>query len=227
MPAIGLGTWRSDRSQVSKAVETTLRAGYRAGVRASGVPREEIWHARQCVDKSLRNIGHDYFDMYLINWPYSRDAENPAMQKLVDEGRVRNIGVSNFGIQHPEKLLNSPSTDLINQIELHPCNPSPKLVAYNTSKGIHTEAYSVLYCNEALLNIVEAKEKTPKQVLLQWGLQKGWRVVPKSVTRWRVESNLDLDDSERAELDRIEERFEAVNDGFLTISSIKGDLERK
>lgn len=113
-------------------------------------------------------------------------------------------------------------------------------MAYNTSKGIHTEAYSVLYCNEALLNIVEAKEKTPKQVLLQWGLQKGWRVVPKSVTRWRVESNLDLDDSERAELDRIEERFEAVNDGFLTIRYslgmmskslwqvlIKGDLERK
>lgn len=152
MPAIGLGTWRSDRSQVSRAVEAALRAGYRhidtalaygnerevgAGIRASDVPREEIWvsgklrnnwhkHARQCVDKSLQNLGLDYFDMYLIHWPCSRDAANPAvcykdwdyvdtwveMQKLVDEGKVRNIGVSNFGIQHLEKLLNSPSTDV-------------------------------------------------------------------------------------------------------------------
>ncbi|KAM0247805.1 hypothetical protein ACHAP5_003813 [Fusarium lateritium] len=280
MPAIGLGTWRSHRSQVSKAVETALRAGYRhidtalaygnerevgAGIRASGIPREEIWvsgklrnnwhkHARQCVDKSLRNLGLDYFDMYLIHWPCSRDAANPAicykdwdfvdtwveMEKLVDKGKVRNIGVSNFGIQQLEKLLDSPSTNIVpavNQIELHPCNPSPKLVAYNTSQDIHTEAYSclgsahsALYRNEALKGIAKAKKKTPQQVLLQWGLQKGWSVVPKSVTPSRIESNFDLDgwvltDDEMAELDGIKERFKVVGDGFLPIKVFFGDDE--
>ncbi|KAF5675831.1 aldehyde reductase 1 [Fusarium heterosporum] len=273
MPAIGLGTWRSDRSRVSKAVETALRTGYRhidtalaygnerevgAGIRASSVPREEIWvsgklrnnwhkHVRQCVKKSLRNLGLDYFDMYLIHWPCSRNAENPAacytdwdfvdtwveMQKLVDEDKVRNIGVSNFGIQHLDRLLNSPST----YIELHPCNPSPKLVAYNTSKGIHTEGYSclgsagsILYRNKTLLDIAEAKEKTPQQVLLQWGLQKGWSVVPKSVTPSRIESNLDLDgweltDDEMTALDGIQERFKVVSDGFLPMKVFFGDDE--
>ncbi|WZH48235.1 NADP-dependent oxidoreductase domain-containing protein [Fusarium acuminatum] len=251
MPAIGLGTWRSDRSQVSKAVETALRAGYRhidtalaygnerevgAGIRASQVPREEIWvssklrnnwhkHARQCVDKSLRNLGLDYFDIKsggvcYKDWDYVDTWVE--MQKLVDEDKVCNIGVSNFGIQHLEKLLNSPSTDL---------------VAYNTSRGIHTEAYSylgsahsVLYRNEALLNIAEAKKKAPQQVLLQWGLQKGWSVVPKSVTPSRIESNLDLDgwelsDNEIAELDGIKEQFKVVNDGFLPIKVFFGDDE--
>ncbi|KAF4996311.1 hypothetical protein FGRMN_4562 [Fusarium graminum] len=210
MPAIGLGTWRSDRSRVSKAVETALRAGYRhidtalaygnerevgAGIRASSVPRKEIWvsgklrnnwhkHVRQCVKKSLRNLGLDYFDMYLIHWPCSRDAENPAacykdwdfvdtwaeMQKLVDEDKVRNIGVSNFGIQHLERLLNSPST------------------------------------------------------------YKGWSVVPKSVTPSRIESNLDLDeweltDDEMTALDGIQERFKVVSDGFLPMKVFFGDDE--
>ncbi|KAJ4257330.1 hypothetical protein NW762_008448 [Fusarium torreyae] len=280
MPAVGLGTWRSHPSQVSAAVETALRAGYRhidtaltygnerqvgAGIRASGVPREEIWvasklrnnwhkHARQCLEKSLRNLGLDYVDLYSIHWPCSRDAANPArcyedwdfvdtwveMQKLLDEGKVRNIGVSNFGIRQLEKLLNNPSTEVVpavNQIELHPCNPSPKLVAYNTSKGIHTEGYSclgsahsILSRNETLIAIAKAKDKTLQQVLLQWGLQKGWGVIPKSLTPSRIESNLELDgweltDEEMKALDGIEERFKVVNDGFLPMRVFFGDDE--
>jgi glycerol 2-dehydrogenase (NADP+) len=152
MPAVGFGTWRIHRSQAAKAVETALRAGYRhidtalaygnerevgAGIRASGVPREEIWvsgklrntwhkHARQCLEKSLKSLGLEYFDLYLIHWPCSRDAENPAvcyqdwdfvdtwmeMQELLDEGKVLNIGVSNFGIQQLEKLLSDPWTEV-------------------------------------------------------------------------------------------------------------------
>lgn len=115
----------------------------------------------------------------------------------------------------------------VNQIELHPCNPSPKLVAYNTSKGIHTEGYSCLGSahlglsrNKILVDIANGKGKTPQQVLLQWALQKGWSVVPKSVTPSRIESNLDLDgweltDEEMEMLDGIETRFKVVGDGFL------------
>ncbi|RTE77470.1 hypothetical protein BHE90_008080 [Fusarium euwallaceae] len=280
IPAVGLGTWRSNPRQVSLAVETALRAGYRhidtalaygnerevgIGIRASGVPREDIWvtsklrnnwhkHVREGLQTSLNNLGLDYVDLYLIHWPCSRDADDPAhlyqdwdfvdtwaeMQKLLDEGKVANIGVSNFGIRHLEELLNSPSTKVVpavNQIELHPCNPSPKLVAYNTSKGIHTEGYSCLGSahlglsrNKNLVDIANAKGKTPQQVLLQWGLQKGWSVVPKSVTPSRIESNIDLDgweltDEEMDMLDGIETRFKVVGDGFLPKRVFFGDDE--
>ncbi|KAH7235155.1 NADP-dependent oxidoreductase domain-containing protein [Fusarium solani] len=280
IPAVGLGTWRSNPQQVSTAVETALRAGYRhidtalaygnerevgIGIRASGVPREDIWvtsklrnnwhkHVREGLETSLNNLGLHYVDLYLIHWPCSRDADDPAnlyrdwdfvdtwaeMQKLLDGGKVRNIGVSNFGIRHLEELLNSPSTTVVpavNQIELHPCNPSPKLVAYNTSKGIHTEGYSCLGSahlglsrNKILVDIANAKGKTPQQVLLQWGLQKGWSVVPKSVTPSRIESNLDLDgweltDEEMEMLDGIETRFKVVRDGFLPKRVFFGDDE--
>ncbi|CRK26288.1 hypothetical protein BN1723_018264, partial [Verticillium longisporum] len=110
------------------------------------------------------------------------------MQKLVGTGKVRNIGVSNFGIKNLERLLNDPSCKIVpavNQIELHPCNPSPKLLEYNASKGIHSTAYSCLgstdsplYKNETLLNIAKAKGKTPQQVLLLWGLSRGTSVIP-------------------------------------------------
>ncbi|KAM5366253.1 hypothetical protein ACJZ2D_010601 [Fusarium nematophilum] len=257
IPAVGLGTWRAQGSAVTTAVSTALRAGYRhidtalaygnerevgEGIRASGIPRDDIWvttklrnnwhrHVREGLETSLTNLGLDYVDLYLIHWPCSRDAGNPA---------VRNIGVSNFGITHLEKLLNSPTTKIVpavNQIELHPCNPSPKLVAYNTSKGIHTEAYSCLGSahsplvgNKTLRGIADAKGKTPQQVLLQWGLQKGWSVVPKSVTPMRIESNLRLDgweltDDETAALDGIPERYKAVSDGFLPVQVFFGDDE--
>lgn len=152
MPAVGFGTWNIRRSQAAAAVETALRAGYRhidtalaygnerevgAGIRASGIPREEIWvsgklrnnwhkQARQCLEKSLENLGLEYFDLYLIHWPCSRDAANPAvcyedwdfvdtwyeMEELLEEGKVRNIGVSNFGIRQLEKLLDDPWTEV-------------------------------------------------------------------------------------------------------------------
>lgn len=84
--------------------------------------------------------------------------------------------------------------------------------------------------NKNLVDIANAKGKTPQQVLLQWGLQKGWSVVPKSVTSWRIESNLDLDgwkltDREMEMLDGIETRFKIVGDGFLPKRVFFGDDE--
>ncbi|CEI62638.1 hypothetical protein FVEN_g5167 [Fusarium venenatum] len=258
--------------QAAKAVETALRAGYRhidtalaygnerevgAGIRASGVLRKEIWvsgklrnnwhkHAPQCLEKSLKNLGVGYLDLYLIHWSCPRDADNPAvcyedwdivdtwmeMEELLHTGKVLNIGVSNFGIQQLEKLLKSRWTEIVpavNQIELHPCNPSPKLVAYCASRDTHTEGYSclgsgrsALYRNETLIDIAEANEKTVQQVLLQWGIEKGWGVVCKSVTPSRIKSNLELGgweltDDEMGAIDDIEERFKAVSDEFLLI----------
>lgn len=103
------------------------------------------------------------------------------LQKLPATGKVRNIGVSNFGIKNLEKLLSDPSCKIVpavNQIELHPNNPSPKLVAFNKEKGIHCTGYSCLgstnsplYKDPTLLKMAEEKGKTPQQVLLMWGLQ--------------------------------------------------------
>ena len=147
MPAVGLGTWQSKPGEVEKAVEWALGHGYRhidtayaygnekevgQGIRNSGVPREQIWlttkldndwHHRvpEAIDESLRNLGVDYVDLYLMHWPIALNPSDLSkalekwdyldtwrdMQKLVETGEVRNIGVSNFGVSHLEKLLRS------------------------------------------------------------------------------------------------------------------------
>ncbi|KND89555.1 Glycerol 2-dehydrogenase (NADP(+)) [Tolypocladium ophioglossoides CBS 100239] len=243
MPVVGLGTWRSGPHQVQSAVEAALRAGYRhidtaaaygneaevgAGIKASGVPRGDIWLTTKlnnpdhkdvagALAQSLERLGTDYVDLYLMHWPSSTDPADlerhyadwdfrdtwREMQKLVGSGKVRNIGVSNFETTNLQKLLSDPSCKIVpavNQIELHPGYPSPQLVALNTSKGIHTTGYSCLgsqdspfYADATLLKLAEAKGRTPQQVLLMWGLQKGWSVIPKSVTPARIEANFQLD----------------------------------
>lgn len=162
------------------------------------------------------------------------------MQKLPATGKVKNIGVSNFAIKNLEILLNDPScktVPAVNQIELHPNNPSPKLVAYNTQKGIHSTGYSCLgstnsplYKDPTLLQMAEKKGKTPQQVLLLWGLQKGWSVIPKSVNKERVEKNFELDgwelsQDEITQLDNLKDRFKVCGDDWLPIKVFFGDDE--
>ncbi|KAI5788386.1 NADP-dependent oxidoreductase domain-containing protein [Geopyxis carbonaria] len=280
MPVIGLGTWQSQPGQVEKAVEAALRAGYRhidtalaygneaevgQGIRASGVPREEIWittkldnpwHKRveEGITSSLKSLGVDYVDLYLMHWPCSTTPDDlqkhyddwdfiktwAELQKIPASGRAKNIGVSNFGIKNLEKLFAAPTTTIVpavNQIELHPNNPSPKLVAYNTSKGIHTTGYSnlgstgsPLHKDPVLLEIVERTGKTSAQVLIKWGLQKGWSVIPKSVTTSRVESNFDIDgwsleDKDVEALSSLKDRFKVCGDSWLPIKVFFGDDE--
>lgn len=149
IPAVGLGTWQSKPDEVRVAVQSALRAGYRhidaaaaygneaevgEGIQNSGVRRGDIWlttklhnqwHTRvpEALDASLRALGTEYVDLYLIHWPSSTDPTDlkkhlrdwdyvktwAEMQKLVSTGKVRNIGVSNFGITHLDRLLNDPS----------------------------------------------------------------------------------------------------------------------
>lgn len=153
MPALGLGTWQSKPGEVELAVQWALECGYRhidtafaygnekevgAGIRASGVPREQIWlttkldndcHHRvaEAINTSLENLGTDYVDLYLMHWPVALDPNNHGqvlkdwdfvdtwrdMQKLVGTGKVRNIGVSNFGIRNLDKLLSAESCKVI------------------------------------------------------------------------------------------------------------------
>ncbi|KAL5338231.1 NADP-dependent oxidoreductase domain-containing protein [Aspergillus crustosus] len=287
IPAIGLGTWQSTSNATRDAVKHALQHGYRhidtalnygnekevgEGILASGVPREEIWvttkldnhwhhRVREGLESSLKDLGLEYLDLYLIHFPCSTDPEDRGrvldgwdlvktwqeMQRLLDTGKVRNIGVSNFQISHLEKLLSDPSCKVVpavNQIELHPYNPSPKLLAYCKSKGIHCTAYSCLgghsdspinghtnLTNDPIiLKIAESKKRTPAQILLAWGLQRGVSVIPKSVTPSRIENNFDVDgwsltEQEVAEIDRITRRSKVVGDGWMPIRVFLGDDE--
>ncbi|CRG85151.1 hypothetical protein PISL3812_02276 [Talaromyces islandicus] len=280
IPALGLGTWQSKPNEVREAVKAALLAGYRhidtalaysneaevgQGIKDSGIPRDQIWittkldntwHHRveDGINSSLKSLGVDYVDLYLVHWPSSTDPNDKKkhlpdwdfiktweeMQKLPATGKVRNIGVSNFGIKNLEILLNAPTTKIVpavNQIELHPNNPSPKLVAYNTSKGIHSTGYSCLgstnsplYKDPTLLQLAEKKGKTPQQVLLVWGLQKGWSVIPKSVNKERIEKNYQLDGwdltpEELEQLSNLKDRFKVCGDAWLPIKVFFGDDE--
>ncbi|MCJ1321461.1 hypothetical protein MMC15_006806 [Xylographa vitiligo] len=280
IPAIGLGTWQSKPNEVTEAVKIALKKGYRhidtalaygneaevgKGIKESGVPRNEIWlttkldntwHHRVTagIDSSLKDLGTDYVDLYLMHWPSSTDPTDTSkhlpdwnfiktwqeLQKLPATGKVRNIGVSNFGIKNLEKLLNDPScktVPAVNQVELHPNCPSPKLVQYCKEKGIHCTGYSCLgstnsplYKDATLLKMAEKKGKTPQQLLLAWGIQKGWSVIPKSVSKERIEKNFELDGWELSsqevhELDNLPDRFKVCGDGWLPVKVFFGDDE--
>jgi len=280
IPAIGLGTWQSKPNEVREAVKAALQAGYRhidtalaygnenevgQGIKDSGVPREEIWittkldnpwHKRveEGIESSLKSLGVDYVDLYLMHWPSSTDPADlkkhypdwdfrntwVEMQKLPASGRVKNIGVSNFAIKNLEKLFASEGfevTPAVNQIELHPNNPSPKLLDYCKEKGIHCTSYSCLgstdsplYKNESLKQLAEKKGKTVQQVLLMWGLQRGTSVIPKSVTASRIQANFEVDGWELTEeemkaIDSLPERFKVCGDAWLPVKVFFGDDE--
>jgi glycerol 2-dehydrogenase (NADP+) len=162
------------------------------------------------------------------------------MQKLPESGRVKNIGVSNFAIKNLEKLFADSrfkTTPAVNQVELHPNNPSPKLISYLKEKGIHATAYSCLgstdsplYKNDELKKLAEKKGKTVQQVLLVWGLQRGSSVIPKSVSASRIQANFELDgwdltDEEVKLIDSLPERFKVCGDSWLPVKVFFGDDE--
>jgi len=280
MPAVGLGTWQSKPNEVRNAVKAALQAGYRhidtalaygnehevgQGIKDSGVPREQIWittkldnpwHKRveEGIESSLKSLGLDYVDLYLMHWPSSTDPDDlkkhhpdwtftdtwREMQKLPASGRVKNIGVSNFAIKNLEILLKDKdckTVPAVNQVELHPNNPSPKLIAYCESKGIHCTAYSCLgstnsplSSDKTLSGIAEKHGKTTAQVLLMWGIQRGTSVIPKSVTDSRIVNNFELDGwelsvDELKQLSSLPDRFKVCGDGWLPVKVFFGDDE--
>ncbi|KAH7323574.1 putative glycerol dehydrogenase Gcy1 [Rhexocercosporidium sp. MPI-PUGE-AT-0058] len=187
IPAIGCGTWHVKGDEAIESVKIALQSGYRhvdtayaygnekevgKGIKASGVPRGDIWltskldhrwHHRveEAIDESLKNLDVEYLDAFLMHWPCATDPEDTtktlpdwdfiktweAMQKLPATGKVKNIGICNVQLIFLEKLLGHPTcktVPAINQIELHPNHPSNKLVEVCKSKGIHVTAYSCL-----------------------------------------------------------------------------------
>ncbi|KAJ5728128.1 NADP(+) coupled glycerol dehydrogenase [Penicillium malachiteum] len=196
-------------------------------VRNSGLPRESIWittkvdnswHHRvaDSVDLSLQAMGLEYIDLLLMHWPTAIDPEDPKnslpnwdftmtwqhMQDAVRSGRVRNIGVSNFGIRNLKKLMAHPLCTIVpavNQIELHSSCPSDGLIKFCKQNGIHCTAYSplasalpVLHESAVMTELCKRKGKTSQQILIMWALQRGTSAIPKSIIPERIAGNFDL-----------------------------------
>lgn len=227
MPQLGYGVWQVPDDDTSDLVAHAIAAGYRsidtasiydnergvgAGLRASGVPRSDLfvttklWNtdqedAHRALDLSLERLGIERADLYLIHWPSpARDTYVTAWRALVearDCGKVRAIGVSNFEFEHLQRLDDEVGVvPAVNQIELHPWLPQPELREYHSTRGIATEAWSPLgqggeLLAEPVLRDIAAKLAcTPAQVVLAWHLRRGTIAIPKSGTPARIEENL-------------------------------------
>ncbi|KAF8448171.1 NADP-dependent oxidoreductase domain-containing protein [Terfezia claveryi] len=146
--------------------------------------------------------GEGYVDLFLIHNPLSgpegRKIQWQALEKLQAEGGTREIGVSNYGIQHIKELLTYAShPPVINQLELHPFCPQPALASFCASHNILLQAYSPLVRarkmdNPTLVSIAQAHNVTPAQVLVRWSLQKGWIPLPKSDDPERIRLNREV-----------------------------------
>jgi diketogulonate reductase-like aldo/keto reductase len=247
IPQVGLGVWQSPRGAGTRdAVSAAIRLGYRHvdtariygnesdvgdAVRASGVPRDQIfvttklWNddqgydaALRAFDASLKRLGLEHVDLYLIHWPVPgkrRDSWR-ALEHLHAEKRARAIGVSNYLRPHLEELLAHAKTiPAVNQIELSPFLQRRDARAVCTEHGIVVEAYSPLTRGKrlghpAIADVARTVGRTPAQVLLRWGIQQGVVVLPKSTRPERIAENaalfdFALDAAAMAKLDALEE----------------------
>jgi 2,5-diketo-D-gluconate reductase A len=190
-------------------------------VRASGLDYRDVFvtsklsnafhepdDARRAFDETLSELGFDYVDLFLIHWPlptrYDGDYVSTwkTLEEFKQDGRARSIGVSNFQIEHLERLASETETvPAVNQIEVHPYLTNEAVRAYGREHGIVTEAWSPIAQGGVLedptiTQIAEKVGKTPAQVVLRWHVQRGDIVFPKSVTPSRMEENFDLFDFE-------------------------------
>ena len=152
-------------------------------------------------DASVAKLGLDVLDLYLIHWPApAQDLYVETWRTLLelrDAGRVRAVGVCNFGLDHLQRLLaETGELPPINQIELHPYFQQRDLVAFHREHGIVTEAWSPLASGKRVLDdpvigaIAQRHRATPAQVVIAWHLTQRFVVLPKSVTPSRIVENL-------------------------------------
>jgi 2,5-diketo-D-gluconate reductase A len=206
--------------------------GVGAAIAESDVPRDELFITTKLTnseqgydttltafDGSMKKLGIDVLDLFLIHWPlpmFDQYVETwRAFEKLLADGRVRSIGVSNFEIAHLERLLaETDVTPAVNQIELHPQFPQEELRAFHDEHGILTESWGPLgqgkglLENPSIVEVAQRKARTPAQVVLRWHLQLGCVVIPKSVNPDRIRENIDLfdfelDDADMAEISKV------------------------
>ena len=230
MPILGFGVYQvPDPAQCEQSVSDALEAGYRlidtaaayfneeavgAAIKKSGIPREELFittklwiqdagyeNAKKAFDVSLKKLGLDYLDLYLIHQPFNDYYGSwRAMEELYKEGRIRAIGVSNF---YPDRLvdliLNNEVVPAVNQVETHPFfqqkvakNVMEEYGVQIQSWGPFAEGQKNIFQNEILAGIGAKYGKSVAQVILRWHIQRGVVSIPKSVHKERIVENFNV-----------------------------------
>jgi diketogulonate reductase-like aldo/keto reductase len=245
MPALGFGVFQTPPEQTADAVARAIASGYRLidtaaayqnerqvgeGIRRSAVDRSEIFvttklwmtdygyePALRAFDASLRRLGLDYLDLYLLHWPAPSDFELTveayrAAEKLLADRRVRAIGVSNFNSRHLETLAGRTTVvPAVNQVELHPFFIQREVRDADTRRGIITQSWSPLggvyvygatsqdtvknpLKSPVIAEVAAKYGKTPAQIVLRWHVDHGFSAIPKSVRPERIAENIDIFD---------------------------------
>jgi diketogulonate reductase-like aldo/keto reductase len=251
IPRLGLGVFQAAvGDETRRAVERALEVGYRhidtamiyqneadvgEALRRSGVRREDVfittklWNsdhgydaARRACDESLKRLGLEYLDLYLIHWPVQglRGESWRALIKLLEEKKCRAIGVSNYTVRHLKELLeSSPVVPAVNQVEMSPFLYQKELVGFCREKGIRIETYSPLtkghrLGHPAIKRAASKYGRTPAQILIRWALQHDFIVIPKSSRRARILENSQVFDFKIDAADM--ETLDGLDEGLRT-----------
>lgn len=257
MPMEGFGVFQvADLSVCERAVLDAVEVGYRSidtaaayfneeavgsALKKCGVAREELFittklwiqdagyeNARKAFETSLKKLGLDYIDLYLIHQPFGDYYGSwRAMEELYKQGLIRAIGVSNF---YPDRLadfcVNVDVKPAVNQIELHPFFAQRNALENMAEFGVCPEAWGPLaegkhniFAHPILSKIGAKYGKTPAQVALRWNVQRGVVIIPKSVRHERMAENFDiwnfrLSDAEMSEIDTLDLGHSEIIDHF-------------
>ena len=240
MPMVGLGTWRLNGQDGRRAIAHALGAGYRhvdtatsyrnepevgQALRDSGVPREQVFlttklppenagRERATIEASLRALGTDHVDLWLVHWPPDGQARPRTWEQLLaarDDGLARAVGVSNYTTEQVDELVRATGEGpAVNQIRWGPSLFDAERLKQTRERGVVLEGYSPLKSTDlgapALASVADMHGVTREQAVLRWHLEHGVVVIPKSATPERIERNLDvfgftLDDDEVRRID--------------------------
>ena len=234
MPIIGLGTFRSKPEDAYNAVKVAISSGYThidtaaiydneeavgKAIKDSKIARDKLfvttklWNTDQgyeqtlqAFDVSLKKLGLEYVDLYLIHWFKGYDkalSTYKALEELYRQGKVKAIGVSNFNIHHLQYLLNNAEIKpMVNQVETHVFLQNHFLHEFCIENGIQLEAYAPLMSsriqdllnNETMKAIANKHNKTIPQITIRWFIERNIVVIPKSITPERIIQNFDIFD---------------------------------
>jgi 2,5-diketo-D-gluconate reductase A len=234
IPQLGLGVWQVDPGITARVVLDGIEAGYRSidtaegyqneqgvgqALRETSVARNELFitsklrnaaHERdkalKAFDQTMKNLGLEQLDLFLIHWPLPKQNKYVEAWKtlieLRDQGRIRTIGVSNFNQDHLERIIGETGvTPAVNQIELHPRFQQRDKREYHARHNIKIESWSPLGSGQLLQDptlekIARKHGKSVAQTIIRWHLQENLVVIPKSVHKDRIVANIDVFDFE-------------------------------
>lgn len=233
IPSVGVGVFRVNDANVAyETVKTAISVGYRhidtamiygneeavgKAIKDSGIARQEIflttklWNddqrsgkVQEAIDDSLKRLGTDYVDLYLVHWPVKDTYVSiwKKMEEVYKSGKTKVIGVSNYNRHHLDELLKEAEiVPAVNQIECYPYLAQEATIEYCKEKGIHPQAWGPLgagqsdvLSNPIIVGIAKKHEKSPAQIVLRWNVERGVIVIPKSVHKDRLIENLSIAD---------------------------------